>query len=824
MSEAEKISLLSGSGIWTIPGVAGTAAITVSDGPHGVRKPISDLALQTAHPATCFPAGCAMAASWNTEAMERLGKALSRECEEYGISILLGPAMNLKRHPAGGRNLEYLSEDPLLTGRLAAAYINGVQASQKVGACPKHFAVNNQESHRFVVDAIVDERTLRELYLKSFEIVVKTCDPPPSMIMGAYNKLNGTYCCENEWLLQQILRDEWKFKGVCVTDWGATNDRIAAIRAGMDVEMPGNGGIFRRSIQQASRADSTFQSQMDSCASRVLDLLQRIPTPTGTGDCKAVFDINHEVAYELALECPVLLQNEGSLLPLSRETSIAVIGEFSKISRYQGMGSSHVTPTRMNDALEYLARYTNSVVYAPGYPALATEDVVDTVLVAEAETMARQSDVVLLFLGLPEILESEGFDRETLKLPRHHIALLEALCSIHDKIVLILSNGGMVELPSCVSKVSSIVEAYLLGQAGGRALADLIFGKVSPSGRLPETMMMSAQDLPSDEYFPGNRNRVEYREGLNVGYRYFDSCLHITPKSHSERVRFPFGHGLTYTRFEYSNLHVGLVCGSADTTEVKVTVTIKNVGAMEGMEVVQLYIAPLSSSVYRPLHELKAFTKVKAARQESVEVGFVLKADDFSFYDIGLGQWIVEPGDYAIEIGASSQDIRLRHEIILKTGVDPSTTARESYSRRHAFSTDDASFAKRFGDSIAQRCVLDAAQQDREGETSALIVNRNSLLKEVAKHSRLVGGFLLWLTFTIASLEVPAGPMKQAELHMLRVNVQNLPLRSLVLFGKGAISMETMDGMIGLMNFQPGKMMLSFGRATYYWLVSFFGI
>ena len=758
-----------------------------------------------------------MAASWCVDSLSGLGECLSRECEFYGISVLLGPAMNLKRHPGGGRNLEYFSEDPFLSGCLAAAHVNGVQASGRVGACLKHFAVNNQESHRFVVDAIVDERTLRELYLRNFQIAIEKSDPPPAMVMGAYNRLNGTYCCENEWLLQRILRHEWKYEGVCVTDWGATNDRIAAIRAGMDLEMPGNSGVFNRNIRQQLILDPSFQSNIDSCASRTLELLRRLPTPSDKNH--NVFKENHEHAYNLALECPVLLKNEDSILPLSRSASIAVIGEFARESRYQGMGSSHCTATKVEHAFENLTKYNSSIAYAKGYPALASDDVVHPTLIEEAKDVARSRDIVLLFLGLPEIIESEGFDRRTLLLPKQHIALLEAITSIHSKVVVVLNNGGMVELPPCISKVSAILECYLLGQAGGPAVADLLFGKVSPSGRLPETMVSSAEYLPSHANFPGTRDRVEYREGLNVGYRYFNSRAQQDLASFAVQTLFPFGHGLTYTRFEYSQLRVTCVADEAVNKTVKVSVVITNVGEMTAKEVVQLYVAPPQSIVYRPTRELKAFSKIELSPQESRHVDFVLTEESFSFFDIGRSCWIVEPGSFEIQIGASIQDIRLKQIVTFHQGESPSIQAQESYPASTAFKTDDDTFARRFGD--REEGFFHSFDQSLE-PTASMILDRNSLLKEAAKHSRL-GRLLYWLVYKIASREIPPGPMVEAEAHMVRENVENLPLRTLVLFGKGSLAMETMDGLIALMNGRVGAAVQKLRQGIWYWILGKLG-
>lgn len=793
----EKLALLTGDGLWTVtanfPRLDLNSSFRLSDGPHGVRKPLSDLTLQEAFPATCFPAGCALACSWSTDVLFKVGQALSVECEYFDIQVLLGPAMNLKRHPGGGRNLEYFSEDPILTGRLAAAYVKGVQESGSTSACVKHFAVNNQESHRMVVNVVVDERTLREIYLTSFEIAIR--ESKPKFVMGAYNRLNGRYCCNHQQLLQ-TLRDEWEFEGICVTDWGATNDRVESIKAGLDLEMPTTGKLHYSKIKKALLDGRLSHLEIDRCAQRILDFLLRVkeqkPKATSNDD---PFEDNHQVAHDIAMECAVLLQNKRNLLPLAKNTSIALIGDFAKDNpRYQGMGSSHVSPTKVTNAYDAIKSHTDSVVFAQGYNADQEDDLVDEDLIREAVKLTSQAQAVVLFLGLPMILESEGFDRFNLQMPKQHVALLEAVCQAHDKIVVVLHNGGVIELPKSLLQVSAIVEGYLLGQAGAVAIVDLLFGVASPCGKLPETLAISVKDVPSESYFPGTRDRVEYREGLDVGYRHFNTAR--------GPLYFPFGHGLSYTTFEYRHLSVSIAKDEDRNKQVKISFELSNTGAtFEAKEIVQYYIHQLSPTVYRPYHELKDFSKVSLRPGEVETVCFELSSRAFAFYDIGHSSWIVEPGTYEIQIGASSQDIRLRKQITFTTGIESSQVARESYPPKERVPNTDTvsneTFARRFGHH--QESILEIIQTQVTNDRQP--IHQNSLLKEVAKRS-IIGKILLWIIFKVACKEVKAGPSKRREVRMLRENVENLPLRTFILFSKGVLSFNFLKWLIIILNGQ----------------------
>mmetsp|Transcript_34965 Transcript_34965/g.84615 ORF Transcript_34965/g.84615 Transcript_34965/m.84615 type:complete len:1056 (-) Transcript_34965:187-3354(-) len=915
-------------------------SIRMSDGPHGVRKPIGDFGLNDAHPSTCFPSACATACSWNSETLYKLGLALKEECHAHDVQVLLGPGINIKRYPAGGRNHEYFSEDPYHTGILARSYIQGVQSesssSPSVAACLKHYAVNNQESHMMVVDAVVDDRTLREIYLRAFEICIRDVgkeqqqqhqqlQQPPRTVMAAYNQVNGNFCSEHGYLLDTILRKEWNYEGVVVSDWGAVNDRAKGIQAGMDLEMPGNQGACHEEFiivpsasaeeeQQTTTTTTTennwntntdtttpattlsgrnqqqYLNEMyiDTSASRIARLVHDyqpksyhdsvtntisynvnnsnnnsdvdIEQPFETGDSSvtgrrrrshnrlslteedfdSMFDRHHQLAREMATECIVMLQNRDQLLPLalsfSDETdstntpagpgpqrrsyrNVAVIGDFGKDNpRIQGMGSAKVTAARMTNVYDCLkdeiqkssSSCSSVLTFSSGYDVDGESDDVDTALIEHAVATARDADVALVFVGLPEIMESEGFDRPHCRLPQQHISLVEAVCNVNTNVVIVLSNGGIVSVPeSFVAGAKAILEGFLLGQAGGRAIVDVLLGKVSPSGKMPETVVMDTSHIPAHPHFPGTRHTVEYREGLDVGYRYFNK------KSGSgiddpDLVQFPFGHGLQYTAFEYRNLRVSIQNDSPVKKHVVVSVDVQNKGVTHtAKEVLQLYVRTIGSAVYRPAHELKGFEKVEFSPGETKTVTFSLNERAFAFYDIGLKEWIVEPGpecSFEIQVGASSRDIRLCDTISFTAGKEASFLAQESYPPVHnaacrevggEYYVDDTTFAKRFGTS--ELSVLDIISRKNEENVHETFVHRNTLLKEAAKMS-LLGWFLFQFTYNMAISEVKRGPRRKREVRMIRANVENLPLRVLVLFAKGTLSFRLLDFLILLMN------------------------
>ena len=808
--------------MWTTPPIPrlNIPHLTLSDGPHGVRKPVRELAFDESHPATCFPTACALACSWDEDLLLQVGIALQQECIHYGVHVLLGPGLNLKRHPLGGRNFEYYSEDPLLSGRLAYAYVQGVQSTGKVAACVKHLVVNNQESHRFVVNAVVDERTVRELYYKGFELTIKhPVAQQPVTLMCAYNKLNGVFCSEHSDLLTDVLRNEWGFQGVTMTDWGAANDRPLGIAAGMDLEMPGSHKCHHWEIKQKIRSGELDEKYLDTSVQRMLNLIQKY----GTGDQKpvATYDTNnpmwknhYDLAYKAAMDCCVLLKNESDFLPLKvgQVEKVALIGDFAQEHpRFQGMGSSAVSSEKVVTVYDELKRYVpdaSNILFAPGYHVDDDHtEMVDAVMLEEAVNVAKDADVVVLCVGLPEIMESEGFDRVHMRMPAQHSALVDAVFKVNKNVIVILSNGGVVELP-WYDEPKAILECYLLGEAGGAAVVDLIFGLQSPCGKLAETFAERVEDIFCDQYFPGNRDRVEHREGLMVGYRYFDTV--------QKQVRFPFGHGLSYTTFAYSDLKLSIVTDESDEKSVEVFLKVTNTGSMAGKEVVQCYVHAIESSVFRPDQELKEFTKIHLEPGESNDVHFVLSNDGFSFYDIGAQKQVVERGAYEVRIGSSSRDIRLKGVITFGTGLEASTIARESYppGKPSEMSTvDDDTFAKRFGERKEE--VLHTLMNTSAPKVD--VFHRNSLLKEVAE-VRWVGKILLYATFRGASWDLKKGPTRVRAERMVMETVKNLPLRALVLYSKGGLSFDTLDALIDLMNWHFFAAFGGFCRALYHFV------
>jgi beta-glucosidase len=665
----EKASLCLGSDFWHTAAVErlGIPAIMMSDGPHGLRAQLEradHVGVGGSVLATCFPTASALGSSWDPSLAARIGTAIGVEARGYGVAVVLGPGINIKRSPLCGRNFEYLSEDPLISGVIGAAWVEGLQ-SQGVGASLKHYAVNNQETDRLRVSAEVDERTLREIYLAGFERVVTQAQP--WTVMCAYNKVNGTYASEHHWLLTEVLRDEWGFTGLVMSDWGAVHDRVAAVAAGLDLEMPPHLGLSDVALISAVRGGSLDERVLDSSVARVLGLVDRAVSTgavTATGAPGTVpFDIDahHALAREAAADSAVLLKNDGGLLPLrpAAGDTIAVIGEFARTSRFQGAGSSQVNPTRVDSALDQLTAMVPpgvTVAFAAGFGVDDTSE--DGALATEAVAVARQASAVVAFLGLPAADESEGFDREHIGLPVSQINLLARLFEVSDAVVVVLSNGSAVEVSSWEGGVSAILECWLAGQAAGGAVADLLLGKASPSGKLTETIPQRLQDCPSYLNFPGENGQVRYGEGIFVGYRGYDAL--------DLEVSYPFGHGLSYTTFAYSDLTVS-VAGSAAGGDLAVTAscTVTNTGSVPGKEIVQVYVSDVEASVDRPVRELAGFAKVDLAPGGSTSAAVRLTPRAFSFWSTPHHDWLLEAGAFEVAVGASSRDLRLSRTVEL---------------------------------------------------------------------------------------------------------------------------------------------------------------
>lgn len=661
----EKAAICTGQTAWlTVPVERlGIPSIWVADGPHGVRKTPS-MATESL-PATCFPTASALAATWDRDLIYELGQALADECIALGVDVLLGPGNNMKRTPLCGRNFEYFSEDPYLGGEMAARFINGVQ-SKGVGTSLKHYVANNQEYKRMSTSAEVDERTLREIYLAGFEIAVKQAQP--WTVMCAYNLINGTYGSEHYHLLTEVLKDEWGFQGLVVSDWGAVHDRAVALRAGLDLEMPGPRPARTQAVIDAVQAGELDESVLDAAVERILRIVDKAQqTPKGDTEFDAA--AHHALARRLAGEAIVLLKNKGDLLPLHDVTSLAVIGLTAQEPRFQGGGSSHINPTQVDVPFEELQKLAGdaSLTYAPGY---TMEPGFDQALIDEAVQAAGAADVALLYIGLPDWKETEGIDRPDMALTEQQIALIKAVCAQQPRSVVILNSGSALEMGDWIDGPAAVLQAWFMGQAGGGAIADVLFGVVNPGGRLAETFPHRLRDTPAYINFPGENGVVRYGEGVFIGYRYYDA--------RELPVQFPFGYGLSYTTFEYSNLAFSAE-QITDQDSLTVALDVTNTGQRAGKTVVQVYVGDREARVARPPKELKGFAKLTLAPGATERIEITLPPRAFQFYDTAYGRWLAETGEFDILVGASSADIRLTGTVHLEATQDlPSLLHRTS--------------------------------------------------------------------------------------------------------------------------------------------------
>jgi hypothetical protein len=757
----EKCALLSGAETFKTRGMPehGIPQIWLSDGPHGLRKQAGEsdhLGLNPSVPATCFPTASAVANSWDAALGEEIGAALGEEAAAQEVSVVLGPGLNMKRNPLCGRSFEYFSEDPYLAGKLAAGYIRGIQ-SKGVAACPKHFAVNSQETRRMASDSIVDEHTLREIYLTGFEIAVK--EGHPRSIMSSYNLVNGTYANENKHLLMEILRGEWGFDGAVITDWGGSNDHALGVKNGSTLEMPAPGGDSVRELLAAVESGKISESDIDARLSELLPLV--FDTKAALDAAPREFDAaaHHALARRAAAESLVLLKNEGSLLPLAAGTKVAVLGDFAKNPRYQGAGSSMVNSTQVDVLLDKLIDSELNVIgYQQGFDRHGKPD---AALQKSACELATQADTVILCMGLDEIAESEGLDRSNLRLAQNQVDLLQAVAAVNPKMVVVLYSGSVVETP-WLDNCQALLYAALGGQAGAGAVADALTGKVNPCGKLAETWPLAYADVPSAADFATRRKTVEYREGLYIGYRYFTTA--------EKAVRFPFGYGMSYTTFAYSDL-------AADEQGVSLTVT--NTGSVAGTEIVQLYVAKKDSELFRPVKELKGFARVTLAPGEKQRITIMLDDKAFRFWNVKANRWEIEGGEYELLVGASVEDIRLCEKISVHgtATVHPyEDVDLDCYYKGDVLHVSDADFEKLLGHPIPN------------GKTK---IDRNLTLGEL-NHARSPLGWLVWLVLTIL-LDVS---YKRGKPDLNILFQYNMPLRALAKMTNGAISMGMVDGIV----------------------------
>lgn len=757
----QKCALLSGDTVFTTRGYknAGVPSITLSDGPNGVRKQAGaadHLGLNPSMPATCFPTAATVACSWDPALGEEIGRAMGEEAAAQEVAVLLGPGLNTKRSPLCGRNFEYFSEDPYLSGKMAAAYVRGIQ-SEGISACPKHFAVNSQELRRMASDSVVDERTLRELYLTGFEIVVK--EAHPKALMSSYNLINGIYANENAHLLQDILREEWGFDGAVVTDWGGSNDHALGVKNGSTLEMPAPGGDAVRELLAAVRSGKITEADVDARLDELLTLVLDTHAAVERHSRSFGADAHHALARRAAGESVVLLKNDDALLPLAEGTRVAVIGDFAETPRYQGAGSSAVNSIKVDTFLDCLNDSgLHSVGFAPGFDRQGKPDAAKQ---AEAVALAAEADAVLLCLGLDEIKESEGLDRADMKLADNQIELLQAVREANPNTVVIVNAGASLETP-WLAHCKALVYGALGGQAGAGAMVDVLTGKINPGGKLAETWANAYDDTPARDHFAGPGRTVQYREGLYVGYRYYQTA--------GVPVAFPFGHGLSYTQFAYSDLH-------ADAHSATLTVT--NTGDRAGAEIVQLYVAKPNAEIFCPVQELKAFAKVQLAAGESKTVTLTLDDKAFRYWNTRTDSWEVEGGTYELRVGASSADIRLTAavEVIGTDALNPyAGKALPHYQSGKVQTVPDAEWETLLGRPIPDDRVK---------------IDRNMTLGEL-NHGRSPLGWLVWAVLT--ALLNASYKKGKPDLNVLFQ--YNMPLRALAKMTNGAISMGMVDGIV----------------------------
>ena len=768
MTLEEKCHLLSGRDFWQTQSVKrlGVESMTLSDGPHGIRKQAEggdQLGLGGSLPATCYPTAATMANSWDPALGEELGRMLGEEAASQDVCVLLGPGLNIKRSPFCGRNFEYFSEDPYLAGKMAAGYIRGIQANG-VSACPKHFAANNTELRRMASDSVMDERTLREIYLTNFEIAVR--EGHPKSIMSSYNMVNGVYANENAHLLQEILRDTWGFDGFVVSDWGANNDFTEGVRAGSHLEMPGTGGDGPRQLMQAVADGRITEAEVDTRVDELLDVM--LSTRKAVDPLKGKpFDVDahHAFAQKASEQSVVLLKNENDILPLRPGSKVAVIGEFAKKARYQGAGSSVVNCTKLDHTMDVIGNFDLDVVgFAPGYPRHGAPD---AAMIETAVTVAKLADYVLLYLGLDEISESEGLDRSTLAIPQCQIEALKAVAAANPNVIVVMSAGSSVEMP-WISQCKALVHGYLCGQAGASAVLKVILGEVNPSGRLSESYPVKYEDCSTAPYFPAKQRNVEYREGLYVGYRYYETA--------KVPVLFPFGFGLSYTSFAYSDLKV---------TDKAAAFTLTNTGKMDGAEVAQLYVHAKNPTVYRPVKELKGFQKVFLKAGESREVTIPLDDKAFRYWNDKSGKFEIDGGEYEILIGASVADIKLSGTVTVKGSDAPK--CEDPAKLPHYFSGEIKAVPDAEFEALLGRPIPDGSWSGKIQANDAI----GQLYYAKAAKARFV-----W--------KIMDGMLKKSiekgEPDLNITFIYNMPIRAIGKMAGGMVSQEMCEGILDIIN------------------------
>lgn len=780
MSLEQKAKFVSGYDYWHLEEAKelGLPKIMVTDGPHGLRKQNTDkktsdgIGLGNSVPATCMPPAATSACSWDEDLLREEGEALAEECLQEKVSVILGPGTNIKRSPVCGRNFEYFSEDPLLAGKMSANLINGCQ-SKGIGNSLKHFACNSQEAFRMVVNEVIDERTIREIYFPAFEIAVK--EAQPWTVMNSYNRINGVYASQNYWLQEQVLRKEWGFKGLVLTDWGASVDRIPGLENGTDLEMPSSGTLNTQRIIDAVNNGTLKEEVLDKRVDNVVDLIIK-SKPALEKEFKFDVEAHHSIARKVAEGSMVLLKNEGGILPLKSGAKVAVIGELAKAPRFQGAGSSVINPTKLDNAYDELVKLGVDVTYAQGYE--KGKDEINSQLVSEAKNVAAKADVALVFVGLTEEFEGEGYDRENINMPSSHNNLVSEIAKANENTVVVLAGGSVVYI-SWISEVKALLNSGLGGQAGGSAVANILTGKVNPSGKTAETYPLTFDDNPTFGNYPGGPVVSEHKESVYIGYRYYDTA--------EKEVLFPFGYGLSYTTFEYSGIKLSAK-EINDTDTLKVSFTIKNTGNVDGAEIAQVYVADKESTIFRPKKELRAFTKVFLKAGESKEVTLELSKRAFAYYNVNLGDWHVESGDFEIMVGASSRDIKLTDTVNVKSTVeavvpDYRETAPAYYTADIKNITDEQWTAV-YGQELPAREV-----------DKSKPIDIYCCLND-ARHTKW-GGKICRLIENIMS---KMGSDANGDGKMLAAMATQIPIRNFIAMSMGVFSPEMADGLIMMLN------------------------
>ena len=784
MTLEEKASLCSGLDFWRTKPIErlNIPSVLMTDGPHGLRKEKESQGtniMKLSYPAVCFPPAVTLASSWDTDLAVEVGQAIADEAKEQGQSTVLGPGVNIKRSPLCGRNFEYFSEDPYLAGQMGASWVHGVQ-SQNIGVSLKHFCANNQEHIRMSIDTVCDERALREIYLPAFEHTVKA--EQPTTIMPSYNKVNGEYMCENKKLLTDILRDEWGYKGITISDWGAVNNRVEGIKAGNDLEMPGNNGMNDYEIIKAVKEGRLEEADLDKVVLRLIKFAFECKTKE-VPNYKTDYDKHHELARKAASQGSVLLKNEDNILPLDGNEKIAVVGALAKHIRYQGAGSSRINPTKLVSFTDALTKSGKTFAYADGYTLKGTG--YKASLIKQAQKVAKDADKVIAFIGLTDEYESEGFDRSHMNMPSSHEILIEKLAQVNPNVIVVLVGGSPICMRQWSEYAKGLLLAYLQGQAAGEAIMDVLYGDVNPSGKLAETFPVRLHDSVTANYFPMGPRTVEYRESVYVGYRFYDKA--------NKEVAYPFGYGLSYTKFEYSNLKINKD-KFKENENVEVSFTVKNVGDVDGAEIAQLYVGDVESTIFRPVKELKRFKKVFLKAGETAEIKFTLDSRCFSYYNVKINDWHVESGDFDILVGASSRDIKLQKRIYVES-LNPNAEIpnyRDVAPCFYDLTTENYDVPAEQFEAVLGR-ELPSNLPFKKGEFTM-----NSTVDDISITG--LGKFIQRIIQLGTKLF--AGNSENSQ--MLKASAKDMPLRSFMGFSGGVLSTTSVEGIRDMLNKKRG--------------------